>query len=286
MRRFLVIIATTLGMLVSPLPAEAASASADADSCEACEALLDLAVAAPGRKDDRARDPWRHPAETLAFFRIRPTMKVGEYAPGGGWYSRILGMYLGAHGQFTGLFFNTAVAPMNDSAKQSTRDAAAKFPVSVSGWTAQHTGRFAGYTLDAVPAAEQGTFDRILMMRMLHNVQRMGLAFSELTVIRGLLKDDGLLCIEQHRAKPGAPATYADGTKGYMRERDVISLIEAHGFELAGRSEINANPLDTADHSGGVWVLPPTFAEGDKDREKYATIGESDRMTLLFRKRT
>src|SRR5581483_11792297 len=107
----------------------------------------------------------------------------------------------------------------------------------------------------------------------------------ELATVRALLKPAGLLGVEEHRARPDAPDAYVDGNKGYMREKDVIALIEAHGFEFVGKSEANANPRDPADHPAGVWTLPPTFSQGDKDRARYAAIGESDRMTLLFRKR-
>jgi predicted methyltransferase len=285
MSRFLLVIAAALGFAAAPLPVEAASREADAENCRACEALIDLAVAHPSRKEDSARDQYRHPAETIAFFRIRPTMKVGEYAPSGGWYSRVLGAYLGAQGQLTGLYFNVDKWPLSDTAKQGTRDSAAKFAQNVADWTGQPAARFAGYSLDAVPASEKGTFDRILIMRMIHNMHRMGVLHGELVAMRDLLKDGGMLGIEQHRARANAPAAYTDGSKGYMREKDVIALIEAHGFELVAKSQINANPKDKADHADGVWALPPNLRLGETDRAKYVAIGESDRMTLLFRKR-
>ena len=94
-----------------------------------------------------------------------------------------------------------------------------------------------------------------------------------------------MLGVVQHRARADAPDSYTDGNKGYMRQQNVIDLIAAHGFELVGTSEINANPKDTADYPGGVWTLPPTFQGDAADRARYEAIGESDRMTLLFRKR-
>ena len=124
--------------------------------------------------------------------------------------------------------------------------------------------------------------DRVLVFRMLHNLHRWGLAHEELSNFRKLLKDDGMLGIVQHRAGTDAPYSYADGNKGYMRQEDVVKLVEAHGFELVGASEINANPKDTADYEGGVWQLPPVWASKD---EALKEIGESDRMTLLFKKR-
>ena len=125
----------------------------------------------------------------------------------------------------------------------------------------------------------------MLIFREMHNFKRFGWLDGELATARGLLKPDGLLGIVQHRAKADAPDAYADGSKGYLREKDVIAWVEARGFELVARSEVNANPADPADHPAGVWTLPPSFSQGEADRARYAAIGESDRMTLLFRKR-
>lgn len=251
----------------------------------AIDPALAAVVADPRRDADRARDRWRKPAETLAFFQVGPGMKVGEYAPGGGWYSRLLGMYLGPRGRLVGLYFNPNVGPFDDKTRQGIRDGAVKFPEQVAGWSGQPADRFGAMTLDAIPDAEKGTFDRILVMRMVHNMHRFGMAFDNLTRMRSLLKDDGMIGVEQHRARPGTPYAYANGDKGYMTEKDVIALFEAHGFQLAGRSQANANPADPADWPDGVWTLPPAFAKKDVDRARYEAIGESDRMTLLFRKR-
>jgi predicted methyltransferase len=239
------------------------------------------AINHPTRKDDRARDAFRHPADTLAFWQIAPDMKVGEYAPGGQWFSRLLGHYLGGQGQLVGLFFSTSIAP-DAAAQERLRAAAAKFPADVAGFTGLPAGRFTAYTLDAVPEAQKGTFDRIIVPRMMHNLYQRGIADTELLAMHALLKDGGMLGIEQHRAKADAPFSYANGTKGYMREKDVIGLVEAMGFELVGTSEINANPRDAANHPEGVWEMPPTLRT---KREDLKGLGESDRMTLLFRKR-
>ena len=53
---------------------------------------------------------------------------------------------------------------------------------------------------------------------------------------------------------------------------------------LETRSEVNANPKDSADYPNGVWTLPPTNRHDAADNAKYRAIGESDRMTLRFRK--
>lgn len=239
------------------------------------------AINHPTRAEDRARDQHRHPVETLSFFQVAPDMKVGEYAPGGGWYSRLLGHYLGGQGQLVGLFFNPVTMTQDEARRQSVRDAAAKFSADVSGFTGLPADRFAGMTLETVPDDQRGTFDRILVIRMMHNIMRSGTADTEMRAMRDLLKDDGMLGIVQHRAKAEAPWSYANGTKGYMRQQDIVDFMRINGFELVGASEVNANPMDTADHPEGVWEMPPILRT---KREDLKTKGESDRMTLLFRK--
>lgn len=242
---------------------------------------LATALADTRRDEDRARDKWRNPGETLSFFGVAPEMKVGEYAPGGGWYSRLLGLYLGPKGKLVGLYN----MPTDAARQQPTRDRAAKFPADVAGWSGQPADRFSSLTLDAVPDSEKGTYDRILVIRMLHNMLRANSATGDFKAMGELLKPGGMIGIVQHRAKADAPDAYADGSKGYLREADVIKFMESNGFELVSKSEINANPADAANWPDGVWTLPPTLQKGDVDRARYQAIGESDRMTLLFRKR-
>ena len=250
-------------------------------SAEAQSALA-AAVANENRAEDRARDAYRNPAETLAFFRVEPDMKVGEYAPGGGWYSRVLGNYLSDEGQLVGLYFTPDNGAFNEETRASIRQGAQTFPARVAEWTGRPVAGTAGLTLDSVSDADKGTFDRVLVIRMMHNMMRWNFADSELKAMRDLLKPGGMLGIVQHRAKADAPGDYADGTKGYLREKDVIGFVEAQGFELVDSSEINANPRDTADHEEGVWEMSPSWST---KRPELRDLGESDRMTLLFRKR-
>jgi len=245
-------------------------------------AALAAAIANANRAEDQARDAFRHPAETLAFFGVEPGMKVGEYAPGGGWYSRVLGNYLNGEGQLVGLYFTPENGVFDEEARAGIRQGAATFPARVAEWTGRAAEGTAGLTLDAVTEADKGTFDRVLVIRMMHNMMRMNFADSELKAMRDLLKPDGMLGIVQHRAKDDAPGDYANGSKGYLREKDVIGFVEAQGFELVEKSEINANPRDPADHAEGVWEMPPTLRT---QRAELRDLGESDRMTLLFRKR-
>jgi predicted methyltransferase len=241
---------------------------------------LSGAINHPTRAEDKARDGFRHPAETLAFFHVGPHMKVGEYSPGGGWYSRLLGHYLGGEGQLVGLYNNPLTATPDPARQQRLRDAAAGFGAEVAGYTGLPAEKFSGLTLDKA-AEQKGTFDRILVIRAMHNILRAGTADTEIRAMRELLKDDGLLGIVQHRAKADAPWSYANGTRGYVKQQDIVDFMRLQGFELVASSEINANPKDPANHAEGVWEMPPVLAT---KRDDLKGLGESDRMTLLFKK--
>lgn len=281
MRRMLLALSTTLGLVAAPVSVSAAAGKSAAPACEGCEALLELAEASPQRKEDHPRDAYRHPVQTMAFMGVRPDMKVGEYAPGGGWYTRFLAPYLGKSGKLVGLYGT----PGNAEGKTRAEAAAAGYAPMAAKASGQPEARFGGYTLGNVPAGEAGTFDRIVLVRMLHNMLRANIADSEIRAMRDLLKPGGMLGVVQHRAKADAPFSYSDGSKGYLREADVIKLMEINGFDLVAKSEVNANAKDSANWPEGVWTLPPTYALKDQDKAKYDGIGESDRMTLLFRKR-
>ena len=286
MKKFLIAAAGAASILALSAPALADHHGKKDDAAAAAFAKTHAeafsgAINHPTRKDDRARDQHRHPVETLSFFGVAPDMKVGEYSPGGGWYSRLLGHYLGGQGQLVGVYANPLTATSDPARQQRIRDMAAGFGKEVAGYTGLPAERFSGLTLDAIPADQKGTFDRILVIRALHSPMRMGTADTEIRAMRELLKDDGMIGIVQHRAKPDAPWSYANGSRGYLREADLIDFMRINGFELVGKSEINANPMDTANHPEGVWEMPPTLAT---KREDLKGKGESDRMTLLFKK--
>lgn len=261
----------------------ALQAAPEAPAASAADPAMAKVLADPRRDGDRVRDAFRHPAETLAFFRIKPGMTVADYMPSAGWYTRILVPYLGDKGTYIGITAGTAT--VNAETKARLQAFPTSFPGKAAGWTGVPAERIPAFTLDTIPAERKGTVDRVMIMREVHNMWPDNLLYNDLAAIRALLKDDGLLGIEEHRAKADAPASYTLGTMGYMREADVIALIEAHGFKLVGKSEINANPKDSANWPDGVWTLPPVLTLKDKDRAKYEAIGESDRMTLLFAKR-
>ena len=261
----------------------------------AAPALADHHMAAPGmeqvlaadvRADDRARDRYRNPAETLRFFDVKPGMTVVDYMPSGGWYSRILIPYLGEGGTYIGM--NPAIAADATGYMARMAGYSGKLPGQAADWLGDTPGaRVIGMNVgDDMPDAMAGSVDRVLIFREMHNMHRNGWMHSSLRVIHAMLKDDGMVGIVQHRAPHSAEPAYTDGSRGYMREADVIAIMQVHGFDLVARSEVNANPADPANWPNGVWTLPPAYSGAtDETRPRLAEIGESDRMTLLFRKR-
>ena len=269
------------GVLDSILPPQQQPQALPAPQASAMEQVL----AHPRRADDRARDVWRNPAETLAFFQVEPGMTVVDYMPAGGWYSRILIPYLGDRGTYIGL--NPELHPELTGYWDMYRNAASKIPADAREWVGTEGARVYGANTDDVPSQFHGQADRVLVFREMHNMRRFGWLHDSMVAFRNLLKPGGLVGVVQHRAPPNADADYVLGDNGYQRELDVVALFEAHGFDLVGRSEINANRNDPANWEGGVWSLPPGMrgADTDAERARRSAIGESDRMTLLFRKR-
>ena len=239
----------------------------------------------PRRAEDRVRDEYRNPAETLAFFQLEPGMTVVDYMPAGGWYSRVLIPYLGDSGTYIGL--NPELHPDLTGYWDMYRDAATRIPSDAAEWVGDEGAQVIGLNTDDDLSAHAGSADRVLIFREMHNMRRFGWMHDSMMAIRTLLADDGMVGVVQHRAAADAPVDYTMGQNGYQRRDDVVRLFEMYGFELVGESEINANPADPADWEGGVWSLPPGYrgaAEGSEERARRAQIGESDRMTLLFRK--
>ena len=241
----------------------------------AVDPAIAAAVAAPERTPaDRARDRYRHPAETLAFFGLKPGMTVVEITPGGGWFTPILARAVGAQGHLYAALPDPKVEP-------SFAPSVAKFKARFPGVTVTPIGPG---SWDIAPA---GSADMVVTFRNVHNFMGEGgsgnVSADAFRAFYRALKPGGVLGLEEHRL-PEARMTDLDGSKGYVKQSSVIAMAKAAGFRLIGTSEVNANPRDTADYPAGVWTLPPTYAEKDKDRAKYAAIGESDRMTLKFEK--
>jgi predicted methyltransferase len=253
--------------LTAPAPSPAPPASA-----------LQGTLANPARTDrERARDVYRHPAETLAFFGVKDDSTVVELWPGGGYYTAILAPLLGARGRL----FVTHFDPAGDPKSEDTQDA--RYLLDRLAKTPAIFGKVSPQQI-AVPNLVLGpdaSADFVLTFRNVHNFLDEGYADKVFAAAAKVLKSGGVLGVEEHRGKPGM-TTKEISASGYVPEDVVIQLAQAAGLRFAGRSEINANPKDTKDYPKGVWSLPPTFAEKDANRDKYAAIGESDRMTLKF----
>lgn len=272
--------------LIASLAAAALAFSLPA-MAQSADPVMEQVLASPHRDADRARDVHRHPAEMLRFFDVQPGMTVVDFWPAGGWFTRVLVPYLGSEGTYIGL--NPPVRQGDSAYIQALANYGETLPPQARQWVPQGGAQVVGANVGALPESLAGTADRVLILREIHNMRRAGWFHDVAVAARTLLKPDGLLGVEQHRARPDAPASYTLGDNGYQREQDVIALFEAYGFELVARSEINANPRDPANWPQGVWTLPPGYrgtpAEDTARRAELDAIGESDRMTLLFRKR-
>jgi len=250
----------------------------------AAPSMADI-LADPRRDGDRARDQYRHPAETLAFFQVQPGMTVVDYLPAGGWFTRIIAPWLGPQGHYIAMGPDLT-GETNQYFLNTMGGLAAKFPGQAAQWNLGASARLSAFNTDGYPSELDGTVDRVLIFREMHNQLRFGWLHDDLLTMRRMLKPGGMVGIEDHRMFENAPYSMTDGNKGYLRESDVIELMDVYGFDLVGKSEINANPRDTKDYERGVWALPPGLAGATSStRARMLAIGESDRMTLLFRKR-
>jgi predicted methyltransferase len=224
-----------------------------------------------------ARDKARHPAEELAFFGISPKMTVVELWPGGGYWTEILGPYLATAGGTYYVALNAPGDQEEDAGVQRwrARVAAQKDRLGTIHETMLGVGHF-----DIAPP---GSADLIVTFRNLHNVMEDGTVDQALAACFKALKPGGILGIEEHRGRTDKPQD-PKAKDGYVREDYAVALAKKAGFVLAGSSEINANPKDTKDWVDGVWTLPPTLSQKDKDREKYIAVGEADNFVLKFQK--
>lgn len=238
---------------------------------------LSTAVADPARSANFvARDKVRHPAEELAFFGLTPKMTVVELWPGGGYWTEILGPYLKGGGTYYAALNAPGDAEEDQTVKRwRTRMAAQKDRLGTIHETTLGPGHF-----DIAPA---GSVDLVLTFRNLHNWMDGGYADQALAACFKALKPGGILGIEDHRGPTDKPQD-PKAKSGYVREDYAIALAKKAGFVLVSSSQINANPKDTKDWVDGVWTLPPTLSQGDKDRARYVAVGEADNFVLKFRK--
>ncbi len=241
---------------------------------------LRAAIDDPARPDAQTdRDEHRHPYETLTFFGIEPDMTVVELAPGGGWYTEILAPYLAEQGQYVGAHIDPEVEGLPDF----YYDMYERWADRIS-----DTGRYGDAEIvgfvppETTRLGEPGSADMVVTFRSTHGWKDDGVFDEVLQAAHAVLEPGGVLGVVQHRL----PEEAASETAGYVKQSWVVAQAESNGFRLVESSDVNANPDDTADHTNGVWNLPPTLRVEDGDNpEKYAAIGESDRMTLKFVKR-
>lgn len=228
-----------------------------------------------------ARDGYRHPLETLTFFGAKPEQTIIEITPGGGWYSEILAPFLRERGKYVAAVVDPDTQSSDGARKYQTKAKATleqKFAASPAQYDKVVIAAYDSFKPAFGPA---DSADLVLTFRNVHNWRSAGQAEVMFRGFYDVLKPGGTLGVVEHRAKADVPA---DDKSGYVGQAQVIALAEAAGFKLEAKSEINANPRDTKDHPNGVWNLPPVNQHDAADDAKYQAIGESDRMTLRFRK--
>ncbi len=228
--------------------------------------------------EERARDVYRHPKETLLFFGVRPEMKVMEVWPEPGWYTAVIAPLLRERGKYY-----AAVIAADPSSKYITRrleEYRSRLAARPEAYDRVSVVTFPADGSDAVPA---GSVDMVVTFRNIHNWMARDQAAQAFATMYRALKPGGVLGVVEHRGNPAVPQD-PKAKSGYVNEDYAIKLIEQQGFRLVAKSEVNDNPRDTKDYEQGVWTLPPTYRLGAKDRDKYAAIGESDRFTLRFLK--
>ncbi len=241
----------------------------------------------------QARYDARNPGKTLAYFGLEPGMTVVEALPGGGWYSKIMIPVLGDEGTLIGADYSIPMwgkfggfATEEFLKKKETWGET--WVADAKGWPSAENVELNAFAFGSRPESIEGTADLVLFVRAFHHLTRFDRAFlpEALDDVKAVLKPDGIVGIVQHRAPEGNDDGWANGDNGYVKQSEVIKIMEAAGFELVGESEINANPKDVPTNDDFVWRLPPTLGTSRDNPELKAemeAIGESDRMTLKFK---
>jgi predicted methyltransferase len=255
--------------------------------------LSDVLAAQP--EQTQARYVHRHPAQTLEFFGIEPGMTVMEALPGGGWYSKILLPYLGDEGALIGANYTTSMRRLfgfyTEEQLQQGETWTTDWPAKAAAWTQEADTPVSGFIFGSLPQNMTESADAVMFIRALHNLARFedqgGFLTAALNDAYNILKPGGVVGVVQHAIAETAPDDWAKGNRGYLKQSFVIAQMEQAGFIFEEASAINANPKDQPQDGDVVWRLPPVLS-GSKDNPDQAammqTIGESNRMTLRFRK--
>lgn len=254
--------------------------------------LIEITQSLPA--EHQARYSARHPVETLEFFGIKPGDTVIEALPGGGWYSKILLPYLGANGKLIAVDYSLAMWPEFGSFATpefiAQRKAwPAQFAKDAPTWGGPNGAKAEAYTFADMPQELTGKVDAVLFIRALHNLARFNAKGQylqkALAETHRVLKPGGTVGIVQHAMAEDKPDEWADGNRGYLKRSMLIKTMTAAGFELIGESDINKNPKDNPQANDNVWRLPPSLNTSEDQKAKNREIGESNRVTLLFRKK-
>lgn len=244
--------------------------------------------------EHQARYAARHPVETLEFFGIKQGDTVVEALPGEGWYSKILLPYLGSEGRLIATDYNLDMWPefggfATPEFIAQRKAWPAQFAVDAKTWGGTNGAKGEAYTFATMPAELTGKVDAVLFIRALHNLARFDAKGNylkqALAETHRVLKPGGVVGIVQHAMAEDKPDAWADGSRGYLKRSYVISVMTAAGFEFVGESDINKNPKDDPQADDNVWRLPPSLSGTEEQKEKNRLIGESNRITLLFRKK-
>jgi predicted methyltransferase len=257
------------------------------------ERLATVLAAQPA--DVQARYAWRHPQETLEFFGVEPGMTVVEALPGGGWYSKVLLPYLGSEGRLIGADYALEMYPLfgffNEEQLKAKETWMQQFTADATAWAGEGGAAVSAFVLGSLPEELKGQADAVLLIRALHNLARFeqegGFLSAALQNAYDVLKPGGIVGVVQHQARDGMPDEWASGRNGYLKRDFVIARMEAAGFELVDSSSFNENDKDVPTTEDIVWRLPPSLAtsrDNPELRGRMEAIGESNRMTLKFRK--
>jgi predicted methyltransferase len=256
----------------------------------------DLAATLATQPEDvQARYAYRHPQETLEFFEVEPGMTVIEALPGGGWYSKVLISYLGAEGHLIGADYALEMFPLfgffDEEFINNRSNWKADWTAEAAGWKGEAGAPASAFVFGSMPENLAGSADRVLLIRALHNLARFEGQGGFLTAATAdafrVLKPGGIAGVVQHQARDDKSDEFAMGDHGYLKKSFVIERMEMAGFEFVGEIDVNQNPNDQPGDDDVVWRLPPALQGSRENAEAKAAmeaIGESNRMTLKFRK--
>lgn len=288
------LIALTLLLGACSTAQQSASDDAVSDMQQATESLTTILSSQPA--DVQARFAARNPQQVLEFVGIKPGMTIVEALPGGGWYTKILLPYLGSDGELIGADYAQDMFPkfgfFSEERIEAKKTWVETWTKEANEWRTDDSASIKAYQMNSMPSSMDGTADAVLFIRALHNLARFehdGEYLSKaMKETHRVLKPGGVVGVVQHMAPDSMSDEWASGARGYLKKAFVIKTFESFGFEYVDSSDMNLNPKDQPGEDDIVWRLPPSFAttrDNPEGQAEYRAIGESNRMTLKFRKK-